>query len=456
MTNQHHEKRHPEYSAMLPLWNRCRNLFQGEDAVKKNSESNGYLPRPEGMEHWAYHEYVVRATLPGIFESTVNGRLGDIFRKSPIYTGPDELTFWLQNVNSHQESIDIIASRVLRELMVTGRCALLLDYHDDEQAFHIHLYKAEDILHWDARKGSQSVMLRELSFDPNEEYDPDLEEHLHLYIEEGVYKAIRYKRDTQKRWLEEELNPSRFGGPIDFMPLIVINNERLGYDVNEPPMLNLSNLLLSYFRNSADYEQGLHAIGVPTPYVTGIRESEAVFMLGPYTPIILEPPDAKVGYLEFQGSGMTHLKEAMEEKLVQAVMMGARLLQPRRQVESAEAAHTRMGAETSVLNSLVRVTELGIQRMMEYWMRWNGMSLENAEYSYTLNRDFIEESLDPNVLRIINESEMNGHVSPQAAFNLRKKLEVYEDGVTFEEEQDNIRQLGSNIFDPNETSETPS
>lgn len=439
-------QRHPMYKWFIPFWRRCRHLYQGEDAIKNHAEQYHYLPRPEGMEDWAYYEYNIRATLPGIFESTVNGRLGDIFRKSPIATGSDELLAWIENVTSHEEGVDILANRVLRELMVTGRCALVLDFDTESERFLVHLYKAEDVINWNSSSENRSVLLQEVNYDPDHPLGVNKEQYLRLFMEDGICRAIRYEKGSDGLVTMEESTPTMGGRPLDFLPVVVVNSERLGFECNEPPMLNLSNLLLSYYRNSADYEQGLHAIGVPTPYITGIREPEAAFSLGPYTPIVLEPADAKVGFLEFSGAGMTHLKEAMDEKLVQAVMMGARLLQPRRQVESAESARTRMGAETSILNSLVRVTEVAIERLMEQWHRWKGIDPDGQDFSYELNRDFIEEQLDPNVLKVINESEMQGLISPQTAFNLRKKLEVYPDGLTFEEERDNINQLGSNVF----------
>lgn len=441
--------RHPQYQWFFPFWNRCRHLYQGEDAIKNYAEQYAYLPRPDGMADWAYHEYVTRATLPGIFESTVNGRLGDIFRKSPISQGNEELIDWMDNqgVTTNDESIDILANRILRELMITGRCALVLDFDQDQNRFFIHLYKAEDILNWGSAGASREILLREVSFDRHHPSMKARESFLRLKLEDGVYIAHKYEKGRDGEILEDVRQPTMAGQSMGFVPIVFINSDRLGMDCNDPPMLNLSNLLLSYFRNSADYEQGLHAIGVPTPYITGIRQTDATFTLGPFTPIIIEPPDAKIGFLEFAGSGMSHLKEAMDEKLVQAVMMGARLLQPRRQVESAEAAHTRMGAETSILNNLVRVTEEAIEGIMYYWLLWNGKDSTNEEYSYLLNRDFIEEALDPNVLKAINESEIQGVISPQTAFNLRKKLEVYPDGTTFEEEQDNIKQLGSNLFE---------
>jgi hypothetical protein len=411
-------------------------MFTGEDAIKKNARQYQYVYKPTKMPDTVFYDYVSRASLPGVFESTIYGRLGDIFRKAPIIQGPDELVDWCEDVTINGQDMTMMASKVLRELMITGRCAMVLDFDNQEQRHTISFYQAEDILHWSDVRGQEMVRLREAEYSADE-FSEASERLIDIYMEDGRCVAQRHQKIDGK-WLTEETSPTRAGGSLDFFPVVVVNSDEVGMAVNEPPMLNLANLLLGFFRNSADYEQGLHAIGVPTPVVTGLRPEEAQFSLGPYTPILIESPDAKAYYLEFAGAGITHLKEAMDEKLLQAMMMGARLLQPRRQVESAEAAKTRMGAETSLLNSLTRVAELSVELIFEMWLKWSNRNAAETDYSYALNRDFVEESFDPNVVRVINESEMSGVISPLTAFNLRKRFEIYEDGTTFEAEQDLI------------------
>ncbi len=439
-----YEESHQEYKVLLQLWQRCRHLYQGEDAVKRNAYAQAYLPKPNDMKDWAYNSYVSRASLPGIFESTINGRLGDIFRKPPILKAPDNVMEWVQKgVNRYDEGLDIIATRILREIMITGRVAAVLDFDEDRDSHVISLYGAEDIINWNEDRETLSITVREFEYDDESHKIQILYE---MSMVDGYFEVNVHRQVNEGKWETTKREPTMGGRKLDFFPVVVVNSEKLGLECNDPPMLSLSNLLLSFFRNSADYEQGLHAIGVPTPIVSGIRKEDAKFSLGPYTPMVLEPPDAKGYYLEFGGAGMNHLKEAMEEKLTQALMMGARLLQPRRQVESAEAARTRMGAETSLLNNLTRVTEAGVEILLKMWIFWQtNISVETLtqEITYELNRDYIEEKFDPNVLKIINESELAGLISPQVCFELRKKFEVYPAGMSFEEEKDMLETTNS-------------
>jgi hypothetical protein len=441
-----HEITHPEYDRMLRYWERCRHLYLGEDAVKRHAEAKGYLPRPFKMPAEAFFEYVNRASLLGLFASTVEGRLGDVQRKAVTVTGPDDfLDFW-DGCTHNEEDITGLSTQIMRELLITGRVLALLDYSNDYQQFYVSLYHAEDILHWEGGKRPNKIILAEREWDFSGVKKESTDIRLVLSMVEGRYMAERFKMGKEGLHKIEEITPTGPNGSLPEIPAVVFNVDHLGGEVGDPPMLHLANLLLSLFRNSADYEQGLHALGVPTPVVVGIRKEDAEFSLGPNTPIILEPPDAKVTFLEFGGQGLNQLKQAMDEKVLQAVMMGARLIQPRRQVESAESARTRMGAEASLLNVMVNTTQSGLYELSRLFLQWSASGdPDNVDYTIEINKDFVDEEFNPDTLRAINEAELQGLISPVVAFSLRKRFEIYPDGWTYDEERENIQNLGTGI-----------
>ena len=75
---------HPEYTRWRPIWQRCRDVRSGADAVK--SAGTGYLPQPSGMTPEAYDAYTTRAQVYGAFARTVDGLLGCLFRSDPTVT----------------------------------------------------------------------------------------------------------------------------------------------------------------------------------------------------------------------------------------------------------------------------------------------------------------------------------------------------------------------------------
>ena len=73
----------PEYEAALPRWQRCRDAFEGSDAVK--ARATAYLPMLEGHHGSSqkYDAYKTRAVFYNATARTVAGLLGSVFRAAP-------------------------------------------------------------------------------------------------------------------------------------------------------------------------------------------------------------------------------------------------------------------------------------------------------------------------------------------------------------------------------------
>ena len=79
----------PEYEAALPRWQRCRDCFEGSDAVK--ARATAYLPTLEGHKGSSsqkYDAYKTRAVFYNAPARTVAGLLGSVFRAAPSWTFP--------------------------------------------------------------------------------------------------------------------------------------------------------------------------------------------------------------------------------------------------------------------------------------------------------------------------------------------------------------------------------
>ena len=77
------------------------------------------------------------------------------------------------------------------------------------------------------------------------------------------------------------------------------------------------------------------------------------------------------------------------------------------------------------------------------WSR--GIAGEQEEFEIGINRDFVDEAFNPDTLKAINEAELQGLISPLVAFQLRKRFEIYPDGWTYDEERENLMNLGTGI-----------
>jgi hypothetical protein len=81
---------HSDYDANIAAWQRARDVFAGEDAVKAAAEK--YLPRLDCQDDKEYLAYKNRASFFNASARTADGFVGLIFRRDPNFKLPDGKT----------------------------------------------------------------------------------------------------------------------------------------------------------------------------------------------------------------------------------------------------------------------------------------------------------------------------------------------------------------------------
>ena len=143
----------PEYEAALPRWQRCRDCFEGSDAVK--ARATAYLPALEGhqVSSQKYDAYKTRAVFYNATARTVAGLLGSVFRAAPSWTFPASIEDDLEDVTLMGRPLVSFALMAFNELLVTGRVGVQVDMPKQPAAGattrpYWVLRRAEDILSW--------------------------------------------------------------------------------------------------------------------------------------------------------------------------------------------------------------------------------------------------------------------------------------------------------------------
>ena len=192
---------------------------------------------------------------------------------------------------------------------------------------------------------------------------------------------------------------------------------------------------LAVYRNSADLEQILHTLAMPTPYGTGMEEEdlEGDFIIGPSEFKLIRSPDAKLGMLEFNGQGIDAVMESMGNKFAHIASIGGDAsFTSSRAAENAETFRLRMAKETSSMSNIVLYAEKGINSLLKFAAAWISPS---EDMRVNINRDFLDAQMSADLLKAVNESVVMGLISRKAAFEIRQKNEIYPDNWTFEEEE---------------------
>lgn len=411
------DTRHTEYDAAVEWWTRCRDCAGGSDAVK--GKTTKYLPCPSGMSRFGdYVPYVGRAMFYNATNRTIAGLAGMVFQKSPIVTVPARVRPFLADVTLADQSIDLVALEVTREVLTVGRFGVWVDWASDGERPFMAGYVAESIIHWrSTRRDGNALLERVVLRETVEEPDADdastvtrATQYRELVLSpDGVYRQrlhvrlpAAHLRDPSKVVFvaSDWVIPTRRGTPLPFIPFVIFGASALGPHVSRPPLTDLADVNLSHYRSSADREHALYWVSTPTPWVAGSKGTDPL-KIGSSVAWDLELT-GRAGMLEHSGQGIGALKDAMEEKAAMMSSLGARLLEDQpRAAETATAVGMRHSGEHATLKTLAQTTEQGLTLALQWVCWWLSIEAQPADTgaSIELNKDFFAMKLNADELR---------------------------------------------------------
>ncbi len=390
---------HPLYEANLGRWNRCRAAYEGEDAVKSAGET--YLPKVDPSQTGAeYAAYKGRAMYYEAVSRTVDGFVGAISRKPHKFSVPDSLASMLDDVTLDGTSAAEFVKVLTGDALLVGRGGLLVDFDTADNRPYFSYYPAEAVINWSAT----SVVLMESVYEADsadifKQVEVPQIRQVHLGPDGCLVTLWRKSSAVQDAggWaVYRESVPARRGVVLQELPWVWLSPIGRSAKVSKPPLLGLVNVSMSHYRSSADLEHGRHFTAMPTLYITGSSSTDAV-KVGGGAAIVLSDAQAKVGYAEFTGQGLSSLEKAIEDKEQQMAVLGAAVFAGgKKGVEAAETARIRTSAENSLLMGVVSSVEESLTEALRMAAMWAGAPVD--EVSVHLNRDFIAEALDPQTL----------------------------------------------------------
>lgn len=413
-----------QYSANQYKWQRCRDANEGSDAVK--GRTSVYLPKLSGQKDDQYKAYLLRALFFGATQRTVEGTTGAIMRKPPTYDLPPRLDYLQDNATSTGIAMTEFAKQIIKELFITGRIGVLVDRSKEEGGqLYWALYSAEAIINWREENGVLVLVVLEEDYEApgSDKYETKIEkQYRELFLEDGVYKQrVHRKQDGKDAFLTEEYIPTRRGKPMSAIPFVFGSPSGASSGIAKPPILDLVDVNLSHYRSSADLEHGRHFTALPTIYCTGVKAKDLGdgIHIGSGQALILPPPEAKAGIIEFTGQGLGALKEAIEEKEGQMAKLGARMLAQRTKgVESSETARINASSEESVTISIANSGSAILNKALKISAEWEEAA---GEFKITLNTDILDAKMDPHSLTALLAVRQAGEISAEAfTHNLQK------------------------------------
>lgn len=474
--------KHKHYTKYVEQWTKVRDCIEGEEAVKaKGSE---YLPHLEGDDADEYQAYKKRAEFFGATGRTVAALVGAIQRKAPDLDFPEDKKDLLERITDCQDSLEELIAQTLEQVSGVGRYGLLVDSseHENGEPF-VASYIAENITNWKedtigGRRVPVRVHLREEfeDVDPKNQFGVKWRERYRvlrlgrpndevaaeqkLTSDKVVYWQEIWQKQTDENkretWqLMKTIVPRMRGGRVlNEIPIELINATGTGLRPSKPPVLDLANVNLSHYRNSADYEHGLHYTALPTPYATGwslkkgeLGGSPGKLALGSKTAWVTENHEARAGMLEFTGAGLSEVSKAMEDKVKRMAVLGARLLEEqKRAAEAAETQRLRQSGEQSALARISMACSDGLTSTLRRVVRWLGVQNED-DTTIELNKDFNLLGIDAQTLTALMAAVQANLLSYNSWFFNLKRGEIIPDNVTEEDEIERIM-AGTPVQEP--------
>lgn len=465
------DTQHPEYvKATRKMWPTMRDVIEGEDAVKEKNVA--YLPPPgtDDATSKRYLDYLLRAVFVRYTGRTTKGLNGAIYRKAPSIELPSQLDYMKDNADGSGQGLEQISKQITQEQADIGRVGILLDRppkipgntrEDDlnnKLRANLSIYKTESIINWKTKVfGGVTVLTMVVLVESIEIKKDEFESESKVqYRVLGLDDAGFYYQQlyNDKKEPEPATYPTDLSGAKwDYIPFKFVGSEDNTDSVDEPPFYGMAKVNLALYRNSADYEEGIHMFGQPTPWVDVGEASTSQWKEANQSGItvgsrngIIVGKGGKFA-LEYMQAN-TAAKEAMDQKQEQMVAIGAKVVRAAGQNQTAEEARINASAEHSVLDIIAGNADDAINDLLRSATKFEGGNPDGVEFK--LNREFFPQVITAQDATALAAMELNGLIAKSDARNLLRKTDWIDPGRTDEEIDAEVHSSGFGLNGGNE------
>ena len=433
---------------------RCRAAVAGSDAVRALGAA--ILPRPGGMIDAEYAGYAGRALYMNATQRTHDSLVGLVMQKPAQSEMPPRLAELASYIDGRGSRLEDFARIAVSEVLEVGGWLAVVDHPErpegvltaaQERALGLRpvvsYYARESVL--EARTGFVNgneeftfLKLAETWIEDEDEWTQKEREAVRVYdmFEGRVRVRVFRKGDAGWALYTEAFPTGRNGQGLRYIPAVAFGPESNKF--GKPPLLDLIDVNLAHYRNSADLEHALHFTGLPTPYASGVDPSSLPSLtLGSSVGYVFEGENAKIQFASYGADGLGALKDAMADKVQMMAALGARMLATEsRQAESGEALAIKRGGENSALAKVADSVSRSVVLVLETLAEWEGIT---GEVSFSLNVDYLPSKMDPQELTALMAAWQSGGLTSEELFDRMKAGGIIRDDKSYSEHE---RELG--------------
>lgn len=422
-------KTHALYGKSEKKWARINACLLGEDTIKDGGEK--YLPFPIHTETLdrtkepfkkEYAVYLEGAHYTNYTLQSSEDLVSAVFRTDMIVSKlPDKLKYL---------DLETLARDVVKDVSSFGRVGVFVDYpttedptqeQDTENFAYMEIYNTLDVLNWKVvRRGGiktlSRVVLREIWYN-------DMDEAKHRYreliLDRGVFKVRVYEDENLTEF--KEFTPQASGSTLDHIPFYFIGAISNTTEPDEPPIIGIANSNLKHYQTWAELNHVQTYMGHPMLAITGApngftkkaKEEGVTFTVGARQALVMEGEAASASVLQAADAGGIHFKTLAELK--QSMIDQGANLKSGDQKNVAEAENTlkiRHSSETSVLASIAKNVEAGLEAAMEDIGLYMNTTLPD-DFGIELNKEYMDPAPDSTLVGALNTAVTSGNYRKQ-------------------------------------------
>ena len=443
LTKPVHPNGNPEFDFWFPEWAKMRDVILGQKQLRAMGTT--YLPAYASMTADEYMAYLSRTAFYNMTQRTMDGMLGTAFLRDPKVKGlkPKQVE-GLKKISKKGSSLLTFTKQICEEVLKVGRVGVLCDMGADGGTPFLLAYMAENIVDWSVsniggREVLSMVALREQTRDVHSTHGYTTSYRV-LKLVGGEYQQHMYDVDDHRAAVDfrnQEPDsvtvPTRRGTAFDYIPFKLFGPRSNEPEVEKPPLLDIADLNLAHYQSSAQLEQGRWYTGLPIYYSEiGPGGEQADYQIAPNVVWQLTP-GAKAGIIEFNGSGLKFLENALREKENQISALGGRMITNRADSTGKSEEETKMNErnERSLLMNIAVAMDEGFTELLQWWTFWQDVN-DVSEVHIKFNKDFMLDALGAREFRAIESLYKEGILPIRAVHEVFQRINIIPDDMDLE------------------------
>lgn len=438
------DTQHAIYKRMAKPVKLMRSVIEGQEAVKLLGKDAlpGFIPE----DITRYELYLQRAIFTNYTGRTSQGLAGAMQRKDPVIELPTTLDYFLDNTDGSGTGLIEFQEQVAKEILDVGECGLLTvrpsapegSTAEDETAMGLRsklsLYPRESIINWKYKTVnhvsilSLVVLVESEDIEKTDEFksDPKPLYRVLALDDAGNYYQRVFDHNKEQVGSDVYIKDSA-GSPLKYIPFEPVGSSKNMIGVNKPPLIDMANVNIGHYRNSADYEEGVHIHGQGT-FVVSVGDTTVDqftkanpngVVVGARRGLVLgNGGSAEIVQMEANGAA----NEAGVRKEEQMLAIGAKIVQSSTRDQTAEEAKINAGAESASLNTMADNIANAFIKSLEHAADFEGVA--GQDITFIPNKEFFPETIDPQMVAQYIMLETNGTISKADTRAKLRKTEI--------------------------------